>query len=375
MADFLFISLISLFHAFIISIILVFGFRRWIDTQYRQFLWLSLDFAGLFAWFMLLGLQILLLGFDPNSLSINVLMTDIGIPLYKVTSKGEVLSMTLADVLGFAGFFILTGFTIFLVIFVDSAHRPSLDPIKLIVYAILSTGMVVFALLPGVEARTVSVFLNYIQLSFWGFRILLLLLYTGTLYLNAPDDIRNKASIALIGAFVYLLALIMLFTQLVGQDIGLIEIAHLFGSFLFMIAFVSEPKLLFVLPIHSSRLVIIRTDTTEPLFSYSWITVPHHNRDAFFPGMKAVVDALASGLHELHLEDSVLLINRQQNLSYIIVTSTTSKALKNSLDILTNRIASLYKTFPEMDSSTEESETLNRIVRETFPVVPVYSAL
>ncbi|MFW9777876.1 MAG: hypothetical protein ACFFE8_03400 [Candidatus Heimdallarchaeota archaeon] len=375
MADLLFISSITLFHSFIILIILFFGFRRWFDTRYRQFLLLSLDFFGLFAWFFLVGLQLLLVTIDPNGLSINFLMTDIGIPLMKTTVTGELVSMRLADVLGFAGFFSVTGFTIFLVLLVDSAHRTTYDPIKIIVYGIIATLMVVFALLPGVEALTVSIYLQYIQIGFWILRALLLLIYTGNLFMNSTKDLKTKAGIAMMGAITYLLAQIMILTQLLPLNIGLVEVTYLLGSFFFMIAFISEPRLLFILPFKTSQLVVINTDTKKPLFSYSWTAQRDQHLDVFYPGMIAVLDALSSGVHELHLEDAVLLINRQKGISCIIVTSDTSRAMKNSLDIFSRRFAALFDVLPKTDFSAEEYGAVNQIVHEIFPVVPLYSVI
>ncbi|MFW9854940.1 MAG: hypothetical protein ACFFFG_07755 [Candidatus Thorarchaeota archaeon] len=374
MADLFLISMITLFHALIIAILLVVSFRRWLNTRYRQFLWFTLDYLGVFAWFFLVGLQLLVLALDPYNLSINFLMTDIGIPILKTLNTGELVSMTLADVLGFTGFFTVTGFTIFLVIFFDSAHRTSYDPIKLFIFGIIATAMVVFASLPGTAAKSVSAYLHYTQIIFWSFRAILVIIYAGNLYMNSTGELKNKASIFLIGSFIYLVAQLMIVTQLLPLDIGLVEITYLLGSFFIMIAFISDPRLLFILPFKTSQLVIIDTNTKKPLVSYSWISQNDRDLEDLHPGMIAVVDALSSGLHELSLENSVLLINRQTNITCIIVTSNTSKALNNSLNIFTSRFATAFGVLPETGFSKEEYDSLNQMVHETFPFVSVYSA-
>ncbi|MFW9777875.1 MAG: hypothetical protein ACFFE8_03395 [Candidatus Heimdallarchaeota archaeon] len=374
MEDLLVGSMITLFHAFNSAIILTVGFRRWLKTGYRQFLWLSLDFFGLFAWLFLFGFQLLLLAIDPNSLSLNILMTDIGIPLMKTTATGNVVSMNLAAVVGFIGFFSVTGFTVFRVVFVDSAIRTTYDPIKIIVYGILATLMVVFALLPGVQAKTVSIELQYIQIGFWILRALLLLIFTGSLYVYSTKDLKATVSMAMIGAVCHLLAQLMILTRIVPQDIGLIETLDLLGTILFMIAFVSESKLLFILPFKTSQLVVISTRTKKPLFTYSLIAKDDKGLDTLYPGMSAVIDALSLGLHELHLADSVLLINRQESISCIIVTSSTSKALNNSLDIFSKRFAAAFKAASEGRFSTEEYDALNKIAHDSFPFLNVNTA-
>ncbi|MHA1966620.1 MAG: hypothetical protein ACW964_02345 [Candidatus Hodarchaeales archaeon] len=370
-APLLFISIIALCDAFIIAVILVLGIKSWIKTRYKQFFWFSLGFFGDFAWIFLVGLQLLLISIDPESLSINFLMTDIGIPLMKLTPDN--VSMTLADVLGFTGFFCVTGFTLFFVIFVDSANRTTFDPIKFSIYGIIAFGMVYGALLPGVEAKVVSYFLANIQTIFWSFKAILWVIYIGNLYTKVPKDKRNRIGVAFLGAILMLLAQLMSFTRLIPLDLGIVEMTILLGYLLFMISFVLEPRLLFILPFKTSRLVVVNTKTKKPLFSYSWARNNDENIEDLYPGMIAAVDALSSGLHELQLKESKLLINHHLRISCIIVTSKASKALNNSLEIFTNRVAKTFDTLPEIDFTQKEYNVLDTIVHESFPFIQIPS--
>ena len=180
------------------------------------------------------------------------------------------INLPLADLLGWIGYFSLLGGTLFLLLFVDSITRTSVDPLKTLIMGLLAATAIIGAFAPGQGAKNV-IFLVFLVSNYsFLFRTILYTLFAFGIYINSPKKTERYSILVLIG--IILMGIIPSFniiTGLIPAGLGLNELIFLFGIILIAVPFVLHPQLFFLLPYKSSRLAVLNSDGIL-LFSHRW---------------------------------------------------------------------------------------------------------
>jgi hypothetical protein len=233
--------------------------------------------------------------------------------------------------------------TFFLFLAIDYSTRESIEPIKMLFLGVLGSLVIYYAYLP--DSIVDSIWYGFPSLNWSGMlRILagILIVFYGFLlcyfslitYLKSPKALKSDALILLMGS---------LTVGLIGTIIHIltdIVIVVAFGVLLMAIAFMREPKIFYVLPFKANRLTVIHNKTGIPLYDYKW--TEEHTESILLGGLlkamsEMTLEILKRGdIEEMKLSHGILLFYQSKGITVGLLTSKTSKYLKECLEKFTN---------------------------------------
>ncbi|MHA2295577.1 MAG: hypothetical protein ACXAEU_25645 [Candidatus Hodarchaeales archaeon] len=347
----------------ILATIVIVSFIRYNKTRYRQFLYLTLEFLGIFLW----------AGFTATS---NVLF------YFEVFLSGYDAPTFLTTLLGYLGHFSAVYSIIFLILFVDSISRTTIDPVKMLVFGVIATLATYTALEPGQAAKDVTILTYYASALVILYRSFLWAYYAAKVYLNSPENLKRKSLMVLVGTFLFgIIPSFFIITMIVLPDVGINELLFVIGILLIAFPLISESKLLYVLPFRTSRLAVFN-DAGLPLFYYDWITKGEDKAgDVLFSGVMLGIsgilkESLQKGnIRVISLDQSVLHVQKHEKYSVTFVLETT-KASRSLPIALKSFAESFIEQFDELLNqkifTKEMYSSASSIVSQCFPFLPEF---
>ncbi|MFX1478384.1 MAG: hypothetical protein ACFFCI_09645 [Promethearchaeota archaeon] len=166
---------------------------------------------------------------------------------------------------------------------------------------------------------------------YWGMKTLL----------NVPFLIKKEALIFFIGiVFASLITLIIyIFSYWDPIYISFANIATGIGSFMFIIAIVREPKLLYILPYTVHR-IIVKDREGFPLYDHDW--AESKVNESLFSGFLNAVQLMSEdvmnigGLLDINLEEGILILKESELITVGLIASKSSVLLRDSVVNFTN---------------------------------------
>ncbi len=284
-------------------------------------------------------------------------------------------------------FFAIFG-SLFIVIFGESISRKTPSIKKLIWFSIF------------IGLYSYSSFLNYIiyplasipenivalntTIQVYSFLILMLTgsflmpFYLFKIYRFAPRKLKNDTFISFIGGIVFgIIAPILLIS--LREASTLFILSSSVGMLIIVSAiFIKNPKLAFILPFKVMRLSVIYSDRGTLLFSHNWKSGREIKGDdlfsAMFQGIIMILrESLGKGdLQEINLEKAIVIAHKstQFPLVYILIATSTSKSLKNGLNMFVKRFETKFNH--EIDKAIISGRVLpaSEIISDTFSFLP-----
>ncbi|MFW9866604.1 MAG: hypothetical protein ACFFEN_10955 [Candidatus Thorarchaeota archaeon] len=170
-----------------------------------------------------------------------------------------------------------------------------------------------------------------IVVFYWGLKTLL----------NVPFLIRREALIFFIGIiFASIVTLIIyIFYYLDPIYISFANIATGVGCFMFIIAIVREPKLLYILPYTVHR-IIVKDREGFPLYDHDW--AESKVNETLFSGFLNAVQLMSAdvmnigGLLDINLEEGILILKESELITVGLIASKSSVLLRDSIVNFTN---------------------------------------
>ena len=159
---------------------------------------------------------------------------------------------------------------------------------------------------------------------------------------------------------------------------GISELSFALGILLITGTFLYQPGLLFILPFKTSRLGVFN-EKGVPLFSHQWISTEDDPiSELYFTEMQEGVSTILSeslkqgNVREIHLEKSILIINRHKNFSFVLLTAQTSKLLITALNTFSEKFVTKFEELlaKSVFIDPEDHATASTIVSECFPFLP-----
>lgn len=204
------------------------------------------------------------------------------------------------------------------------------------------------------------------------------LYYMAKLYLNAPPEVRSVSSLNLVGAiFAGPMSTLTFATGFVwifpGTDYVMIGVGALLCSY----SFWKEPKLGYVLPFNVSRLLVINVKSGVPVFTHTWDREGLSDSLLFssaLHGISAILDeSLSQGaVREISFDRGVLAIHaiKDYPAMFVLVTSRTSPALNQVLQLFATRFKEKYPTsVMEAIGPLSTFRGADLLISEAFPFV------
>jgi hypothetical protein len=283
---------------------------------------------------------------------------------------------------------------IFLLLFVDEMNKESPTVWKMMMISFCSGVIIIVGNLPG------SLMIE-VNPSYWGngdeytvAQAYYMYLLAGSVlfvpflsysyhilktYKIAPIELRKAMKSGLFGIFFMLLSIPISLTGLSSAIPGSLKINLAVSFFFYSWMWYKEPQLVFILPFKAYRLIVIRSDSGLTVFTYDWDknVVNEDLFSGFMMGISAFVkETLGKGsLKEINVDEAVLLIEKDDNanLIHIIVSSTSSQALRNGLS---NFSSSFFERYHKIIDSPDITpfHTAKELVEKYFSFVPdIYS--
>ncbi|MFX1515980.1 MAG: hypothetical protein ACFFC6_06700, partial [Promethearchaeota archaeon] len=300
------------------------------------------------------------------------------------------LSIPLFTLSGLATIF--TGFLLLLK--ADIVSRESVEPIKLVIFAIISAVLVLLAFDPYAHLSIIilstggkSIVLEGLTIQMVYFSVVYLPFIT-YLYsvvkinLSAPKDVKFYSSLFLFGLI--LMAISYIVSILIYSLIMLPAIGFIFsgiGAALMAFAVSKQPQIIFILPFKALRLTVIEADVGIPLYTHTWNTGDVLADDVLYAGMLQAIntfirESLNKGeLQEIRISDAIILAQRSDNfpIATVVIASKVSRTLRDGLNIFTERFCDKFSSYFSLPSDISQFTTASDLVRECFPYVPEYS--
>jgi len=163
------------------------------------------------------------------------------------------------------------------------------------------------------------------------------LLYWGTrTFFNAPFLIKKDASLLLFGIAIASILGLLFYLLYIFETIFILftNFAMIVGLFIFTIAIIREPKLLYIFPFTVYR-IVVKDREGHPLFDHDWSE--SNISETIFTGFLNAVQLMSEevihigGLLDINLEEGILILKESQRITVGLVASKSSKLLRDSV--------------------------------------------
>jgi len=152
--------------------------------------------------------------------------------------------------------------------------------------------------------------------------------------INAPLMIKREANIFLFGMIIAFFSIptYIFFPKPYNNIVA--DIIFAFGMFIFIFAFIREPKLLYILPFTIHR-IVVKDRNGYGLFDYDWSELDI--KEPIFTGFINAVQLMSEevmhlgGVLSIDLSDGILILNESEYITVGLITSKSSKLLRDSL--------------------------------------------
>jgi hypothetical protein len=287
-------------------------------------------------------------------------------------------------------FMLLAGLSI--IFSLDLVAYETIRPMKLILYSIIATLLIVESLEP--DAQTIGIRGNaeYSVISSGTFRItytilnfltgFLLFYYTLLIYRNSPRSIKVSAMINFFGGI--MIGILAPIAYAIGLSVlipGSTNFLFGIGVCLCAYAFFWTPQLAYVLPYRVIRLTIFETKGGISLFNFAWNKQDSTFEDTLFTGMLHAVSEIVNAtvnrgtVKEIHMERGILLIQRLKDypIACALITTRSSRTLRDTLLKFANAFQDQYaKEFGDM-IDIEQFKDVQLLIRNIFAFIPEYN--
>ncbi|MFX0205447.1 MAG: hypothetical protein ACFFDT_05630 [Candidatus Hodarchaeota archaeon] len=380
MAGLSFVDIVSLFTIVILITATILSFYRFIQVRYRQFLYIALNWFGIAFWLILIVVQSLIILFGANfklDLSNIPILTQF-LDFFGLKIEIFTTPVSIAHIIGLIAMFSILPSILVVIFFVDF-NRASIDPIKTGILGAVSVAFLITALAPGQEAGDPSEYTYFAQLLMQIFWSLLWILHAARLYIFSPAKYQKFAFVALVGTI--LAGVIPSFntlTQIIPARFGVSELSFALGILLIAGTFLYQPRLLFIIPYKTSRLGVFNKKGV-PLFSHQWISSEDDPiEELFFTEMREGISTILTesikhkNVREIHLDKSILIINRYKDFSFVLLATQTSKSLITALNTFSVRFVTRFEELlaKGVYIDPKDHEAASEIVAESFPFLP-----
>ncbi|MFX0074015.1 MAG: hypothetical protein ACFE96_01125 [Candidatus Hermodarchaeota archaeon] len=252
--------------------------------------------------------------------------------------------LLLSGILAIISGILLFPTTVFILIGVNYIMREKINPITLVGICCFGVIFCFSAFFPEAVAVDIVDRFTIIRLTGW-FRVIteiFHILYIGIIgywgiisWVNAPFLIKKEANLFLI-ATSFMVARVIINLLVYINPFWIIAVQIMFATGVIMLTFVitNEPKILFIFPFTINR-ILVRDKNGYPLFDHDW--AKSKISEQVFTGFLNAIQLMSEevvhlgGLLDIDLKEGILMIHESNYVSVGLVSSKSSKFLRNSL--------------------------------------------
>ncbi|MCJ7650297.1 MAG: hypothetical protein MUP85_16935, partial [Candidatus Lokiarchaeota archaeon] len=197
-------------------------------------------------------------------------------------------------------------------------------------------------------------------------------------WLNAPFLIKKEATFFFSGIIIFcpITSIFYILIYVNGLMLIIADVCLIIGLILFIIATEREPKLLYILPFKIYR-IIVKDRQGFPLFDYDWSE--SKITEKIFTGFINAVQLMSEevmnigGLLDINLQKGILIVHESDNLTVGLVSSKSSKLLRDSVVRFTRDFESKFKI--QLENSIydmDKYETASELIEKYFSNFPFH---
>lgn len=168
--------------------------------------------------------------------------------------------------------------------------------------------------------------ISMFYLFYWGIKT----------WINAPFLIKKEASIFFLGILIIFPIGFIFYVLYIFEPIFILvsDISMVLGALIIVIIVMREPKLLYILPFTIYR-IVVKDREGQPLYDHDWSQ--SNIGETIFTGFLNAVQLMSEevmhrgGLLDIHLEDGILIVKESKQITVGLVSSKSSKLLKDSV--------------------------------------------
>jgi len=280
---------------------------------------------------------------------------------------------------------ILFPITVFFVIGVNYIVREKPNTLALVITCCLGVILCVNAYLPDAVIIEFEDKFLMINLDGWfkviadTFQVIIvgIIGYWGIItWSNAPFLIKKEANIFLIGtSCIVIRVLINLLVNIHPLWILGVHVVFALGIIILTLVITNEPKILFIFPFTLYR-IIVRDKEGYPLFDHDWSQSKISEK--VFTGFLNAIQLMSTevinlgGLLDIDLKEGNLMIHESHYISVGLVSSKTSKFLRNTLSNFTEDFEKLFeKKLVKEIKEPKEYEAAYLLIDKYFANFPI----
>ncbi|MHA1192083.1 MAG: hypothetical protein ACTSP9_07275 [Promethearchaeota archaeon] len=197
-------------------------------------------------------------------------------------------------------------------------------------------------------------------------------------WLNAPFLIKKEATLLFSGIIIFspITSIFYILIYVNGLMLIIADVCLIIGLVIFIIATEREPKLLYILPFKIHR-IIVKDHQGFPLFDHDWSE--SKITEKIFAGFINAVQLMSEevmnigGLLDINLKKGILIVHESDNLTVGLVSSKSSKLLRDSVVKFTRDFESKFKTQLENSIHDKEKyETAGELIEKYFSNFPFH---
>jgi len=298
-----------------------------------------------------------------------------------------VSSLLLIESLSVVSIFFVILSTIFIIMGVNYTLKESYMSLGLLIAIAASSLLIYLAFQPGVVKIVNSN--NYMTVRWQGLFSLIgdgLVLYLiGYVFywgiktwLNAPFLIKKEATFFFSGIIIFcpITSIFYILIYVNGLMLLIADVSLIIGLIIFIIATEREPKLLYILPFKIHR-IIVKDRQGFPLFDHDWSE--SKITEKMFTGFINAVQLMSKevmdigGLLDINLQKGILIVHESDNVTVGLVSSKSSKLLRDSVVKFTRDFESKFKI--QLENSIydmDKYETASELIEKYFSNFPLH---
>ncbi len=276
--------------------------------------------------------------------------------------------------------------TIFLVIAIDYTIAESINALKMCIACSLGSIITILAYLPdSIRVDTSKGYEDFAMDFLFSVFTLVLLMYFMFLHViwgikmrrNAPNQLKKESNLVLLGIIIMgpLDLIIFLFSTMIPILIIVDYIVLCTGAMIILHVLITEPKIHYILPFKAYWLQVISTLAGFSLFDYEW-TESDKDSNLVAGLLSAVekmsIEVLGKGIiQEFNLEEGILLFKRGEFVTAGLLTSRSSKFLRDSLQNFVDDFEkSFNKALRNRSSVISKFDSADDLITRNFTYVP-----
>ena len=312
----------------------------------------------------------------------------------------EVLGYLFLSKILFAGhvwFIAGTGFCSFL--FLDLMNKERISPFKYIVLAALTSLNLLIAYLPesveeytftnGDRSLSQAGSLRIISSIVLAYFLLYYIFYMSKLYISAPKSLKSYARLNLIGTIIWGPLSVLAFIMGLSLSIpGIVKLIQSIGALISAISFAKSPQLCYILPFRAQNIAVVERTNGILLYSHNWIGKSDNEKDArmmddysFNTILSGTIDLTKNTLgrgeiRSIKTENAIVSIRTHKTLPliFLLVSTQVTHSLRRAFEIFIEKFETQYSIMNQAEYSLDGFKFGDRLIDQTFPFVPNYSA-